>query len=173
MNKTLLILAHDNFENSVFNKKLVESLDKNKIDVHVIKDISSINIEEEQKLITKYDKIIFQFPLYWFNVPANLKYWLDKVLTMGFAYGETYALENKEIYAVVTTGSPLEKYTVDQYGTIRELTKNLENTASFIKAKYKGVIMEVYNCKPENFGGMPLYMLEKKAEEYKQIINNL
>ncbi|XP_077071623.1 NAD(P)H dehydrogenase [quinone] 1-like isoform X1 [Siphateles boraxobius] len=29
---------------------------------------------------------LFQFPMYWFSVPAIMKGWMDRVLTLGFAY---------------------------------------------------------------------------------------
>ena len=33
------------------------------------------------------DLLIFQFPLYWFSVPAILKGWIDRVFVPGFAFG--------------------------------------------------------------------------------------
>lgn len=29
-----------------------------------------------------------QFPMYWFTVPAIMKGWMDRVLTLGYAYSE-------------------------------------------------------------------------------------
>ncbi|KAG2469836.1 NQO1 dehydrogenase, partial [Polypterus senegalus] len=46
----------------------------------------SNDIMEEQKKIKAADLIVFQFPLYWYSVPAILKGWFDRVLTQGFAY---------------------------------------------------------------------------------------
>jgi len=38
------------------------------------------------------DFVIFQFPLWWFSVPAILKGWVDRVFAMGFSYnyGRSY-----------------------------------------------------------------------------------
>lgn len=33
------------------------------------------------------DLVIFNFPLFWFSVPAILKGWIDRVLVSGFCYG--------------------------------------------------------------------------------------
>jgi NAD(P)H dehydrogenase (quinone) len=33
------------------------------------------------------DLLIFQFPIYWFGMPALLKGWVDRVFAMGWAYG--------------------------------------------------------------------------------------
>ncbi|XP_039505100.1 NAD(P)H dehydrogenase [quinone] 1-like isoform X2 [Pimephales promelas] len=44
------------------------------------------DIVEEHKKLKEADIVIFQFPMYWFSVPAIMKGWMDRVLTLGFAY---------------------------------------------------------------------------------------
>ncbi|CAL1604480.1 unnamed protein product [Knipowitschia caucasica] len=46
----------------------------------------SDDIKEEHKKVLEADLIIFQFPMYWFSVPAIMKGWFDRVLTGGFAF---------------------------------------------------------------------------------------
>ncbi|XP_061622261.1 NAD(P)H dehydrogenase [quinone] 1-like isoform X1 [Phyllopteryx taeniolatus] len=46
----------------------------------------SEDIVAEQRKVEKAELIIFQFPLYWFSVPAIMKGWMDRVLTQGFAF---------------------------------------------------------------------------------------
>lgn len=41
---------------------------------------------EQQKLLWA-DVILFQFPFWWFHMPAILKGWIDRVFAYGFAYG--------------------------------------------------------------------------------------
>ena len=48
-----------------------------------------IDIEREQDQLLAHDRVILQFPLYWYSCPPLLKKWLDDVLTHGFAYGST------------------------------------------------------------------------------------
>ena len=43
-------------------------------------------VAEVQKL-QKADLVIFNFPVYWFSVPAILKGWIDRVLVSGTCYG--------------------------------------------------------------------------------------
>lgn len=43
-------------------------------------------LAEQEKLLWA-DTIIFQFPLWWYTVPAILKGWMDRVFTLNFAYG--------------------------------------------------------------------------------------
>ncbi|XP_019607941.2 ribosyldihydronicotinamide dehydrogenase [quinone] isoform X2 [Rhinolophus sinicus] len=44
------------------------------------------DIIDEQKKVQEADLVIFQFPLYWFSMPAILKGWMDRVLCQGFAF---------------------------------------------------------------------------------------
>uniref|UniRef100_A0A3Q3NQX5 Ribosyldihydronicotinamide dehydrogenase [quinone] n=1 Tax=Labrus bergylta TaxID=56723 RepID=A0A3Q3NQX5_9LABR len=46
----------------------------------------SEDITAEHKKVEAAELIIFQFPLYWFSVPAIMKGWIDRVLTQGFAF---------------------------------------------------------------------------------------
>lgn len=62
------------------------------------------------------DILNFNFPLWWFGVPAILKGWIDRVLAYGFAYGGDYGMgkdgrfKGKKAFITVTTGSPAEDY---------------------------------------------------------------
>lgn len=47
----------------------------------------SPDIAEEQEKLLWADIIIFQFPFWWFGMPAILKGWIDRVYACGFAYG--------------------------------------------------------------------------------------
>ncbi|XP_051998586.1 ribosyldihydronicotinamide dehydrogenase [quinone]-like [Xyrauchen texanus] len=44
------------------------------------------DIVEEHKKLQEAELVVFQFPMYWFSVPAIMKGWMDRVLTLGFAY---------------------------------------------------------------------------------------
>ncbi|XP_078029330.1 NAD(P)H dehydrogenase [quinone] 1 isoform X2 [Epinephelus lanceolatus] len=46
----------------------------------------SDDIVAEQRKVEEAELVIFQFPLYWFSVPAIMKGWMDRVLTQGFAF---------------------------------------------------------------------------------------
>lgn len=47
----------------------------------------SPDIQAEQEKLMWADAVLFQFPLWWFSMPAILKGWFDRVYTNGFAYG--------------------------------------------------------------------------------------
>ncbi|TDH08254.1 hypothetical protein EPR50_G00095790 [Perca flavescens] len=69
------------------------------------------DITEEQRKLTQADLVIFQFPMYWFTVPAIVKGWFDRVLTLGYAYTleKRYSqgiFKDKKAMLSFTTGSP-------------------------------------------------------------------
>jgi len=45
------------------------------------------DVRAEQEKLLWADTIIFQFPLWWYSMPAILKGWVDRVFTYHFAYG--------------------------------------------------------------------------------------
>jgi NAD(P)H dehydrogenase (quinone) len=45
------------------------------------------DVKAEQEKLLWADTVIFQFPLWWFAMPAILKGWVDRVYASGFAYG--------------------------------------------------------------------------------------
>lgn len=47
----------------------------------------SEDIAREQEKLRRADAVIFQFPLWWFSMPAIMKGWFDRVYACGFAYG--------------------------------------------------------------------------------------
>jgi NAD(P)H dehydrogenase (quinone) len=47
----------------------------------------SADIAAEQEKLLWADTVIFQFPLWWFSMPAIMKGWIDRVYAYGFAYG--------------------------------------------------------------------------------------
>ncbi|KAJ3593957.1 hypothetical protein NHX12_006290 [Muraenolepis orangiensis] len=51
-----------------------------------MEDRLSDDIVAEQRKVEEAELIIFQFPMYWFSVPAIMKGWMDRVLAQGFAF---------------------------------------------------------------------------------------
>ncbi|NXX78398.1 NQO2 dehydrogenase, partial [Urocolius indicus] len=85
----------------------------------------SKDVIEEQKKVQEADLLIFQFPLYWFSMPAIMKGWMDRVLVQGFAYDfpdcyDSGLLKNKLALFSFTTGGNEEKFTKESIsGDIR------------------------------------------------------
>ncbi|XP_027583755.2 ribosyldihydronicotinamide dehydrogenase [quinone]-like [Pipra filicauda] len=75
----------------------------------------SKDLVEEQKKVQEADLLIFQFPLFWFSMPAILKGWMDRVLVQGFAYDLSKCydgglLQDKLSLFSFTTGGTKEMY---------------------------------------------------------------
>ncbi|WP_432380035.1 NAD(P)H-dependent oxidoreductase [Duganella sp. P38] len=45
------------------------------------------DVQREQEKLLWADTVIFQFPLWWFTMPAIMKGWVDRVYSYGFGYG--------------------------------------------------------------------------------------
>lgn len=113
----LIVFSHPYPHRSHANKTILDGVSKTE---HVIiNDLYQkypdfhINISQEQSLLRQAKLIIFQFPIYWYNVPALLKQWQEVVLTRQFfladeAHGR--ALQGKSTMAVVTTGHKHRSY---------------------------------------------------------------
>lgn len=73
-------------------------------------------LQEEMEKLAAADVVNFNFPLWWFSVPAILKGWVDRVFAMGFAYGgktgiyDEGAFPDKKAFVTVTTGGPAQFY---------------------------------------------------------------
>lgn len=74
-------------------------------------------LKAEMEKLEWCDMLIFNFPLWWFGMPAILKGWVDRVFAMGFVYGngkgvyENGTFKNKTAFATLTTGGPEQTYT--------------------------------------------------------------
>ncbi|MGL6494894.1 NAD(P)H-dependent oxidoreductase [Aeromonas veronii] len=70
-------------------------------------------LEQEMQKLEAADLLIFQFPLWWFGLPAILKGWVDRVFAMGRVYGQGHIYESgkfrgKRALLSLTTGGPAE-----------------------------------------------------------------
>jgi len=77
-------------------------------------------LEAEIAKVEAADLMIWQFPLWWFGVPAILKGWVDRVFAMGRAYGGgrvygTGPFQGKRALLSLTTGGPAEAYAADGF----------------------------------------------------------
>jgi putative NADPH-quinone reductase len=115
MKNVLVVLGHSNYDNSLSNRTIVESVGANaNVTVRNLSDVSenyNFDVEAEQAAMEAADVVVFQFPFHWYSVPAILKKWLDDVLLYGWAYGEGGdKLAGKKVVVSLTTGGPEEAY---------------------------------------------------------------
>lgn len=98
------------------------------------------NILKEQQLIEAHDKLILQFPIYWFNCPPLMKKWLDDVFLNGWAYGDNNKMKNRDVRLIVTAGIKESSYkSTGRYKhTLDEVLVPFEVTFNYMQANYKG-----------------------------------
>jgi NAD(P)H dehydrogenase (quinone) len=77
-------------------------------------------LEAELQKLEWCDLMIWQFPLWWFSVPAILKGWVDRVFAMGRVYGsghiyETGRFRGKKAMLSLTVGGAKEDYLEDGF----------------------------------------------------------
>lgn len=140
----LIILAHPDFSRSIANKAVITRLQHSGLSLE-IRDLAAlypdyrIDSAAEQQALLRHHTVLFQFPLYWYNVPAILKQYFDCVLTYGFAYGTGGdQLRGKNFVASITIGAPAEDYRADgaAHFRVQELCKPLEQTAYYTQMRY-------------------------------------
>lgn len=126
------------------------------------------DVKEEMEALIKADVLILNFPLWWFDMPAILKGWVDRILAYGFAYGGDYGLykdgrfKRKMAFLSITTGSPASFYTADgAHG------RSLENILRNINEGILGLVG--YEVLPPFIG----YCVSRiPEEERKEILEN-
>ncbi len=133
--KLLVIVVHPDLNQSRANRVFVDEL---KQDSHIIvRDLYReypdwrIDVEKEQALLLQFDRIVFQFPFYWYSCPPLLKKWFDDVFTYGWAFGTGGDhLLGKTFLTATTIGGLEEGYKAggESRYTIDELLRPIEQT---------------------------------------------
>lgn len=114
--KTLILVAHPDMAESRIHRAWASELSRHpdQITVHDLYAKyrnTNIDIAFEQELLLSHDRIVFQFPLHWYQAPSLLKKWIDEVLTYGFAWGPGGdKLVGKEFLVATSTGSKSDFY---------------------------------------------------------------
>lgn len=116
MNKTVIIVGHPYWNDSVANKTIVEEFSRLNPDA-VVSNIAelypdgNIDVKAEQKKLLEADNIVLQFPIMWYSCPSDMHKWLEEVLAYGFAYGHGGdKLKGKRFIVSFTTGGSADMY---------------------------------------------------------------
>jgi glutathione-regulated potassium-efflux system ancillary protein KefF len=143
--KTLVIVSHPYPDNSKAIKALQE-LAENTQDVSVRNleslygnDLSAFDIAAEQKAHEDADRIVYMFPIHWFNLTPMLKAYMNAVWAYGWAFGpEGTALKNKEMQIVTTAGASEFTYSADGviHSSMDEVLTPMKASAYYIGMKY-------------------------------------
>lgn len=110
MARSILVLyAHPRPSRSVVNRRLrrvAEGISQVAVvDLYAEYPTHHIDARREQARVAGVDVLIFQHPVYWFSAPSLVKEWVDRVVTYGWALGESEALKGKIYLHAVTTAA--------------------------------------------------------------------
>lgn len=114
MTKTLIIMSHPDVAQSSSQQFLLAAV-KGEEQIQV-RHLESILAEQENNHFDKRieraclqeaDRIILQFPFYWYQCPSVMKQWMDEVLTLNLSQKN----KMKEFGIVVTVGAKSDRYT--------------------------------------------------------------
>ena len=114
MTKTLIIMSHPDVAQSSSQQFLLAAI-KGEEQIQ-IRHLESILAEQESNHFDKRieraclqeaDRIIFQFPFYWYQCPSVMKQWMDEVLMLNLSQKN----KMKEFGIVVTVGAKSDRYT--------------------------------------------------------------
>ena len=142
MTKTLIIMSHPDVAQSSSQKFLLAAI-KGEEQVQ-IRHLESLLAERESKHFDKSieraclqeaDRIIFQFPFYWYQCPSVMKQWMDEVLTLNLSQKD----KKKELGIVVIVGAKKDRYTAgDSVGFgIEELLRPYQALANQLGWEYQ------------------------------------
>lgn len=109
--KTLILIAHPDVMDSSTQQFLIESSSTlTGVTTRFLTD-DLFDIDYEQELLKNHDRIIFQFPMYWYSAPYMLKKWLDGVFDDKLLKN---GLKGKELGLVVSLGVSEKSFAVGQ-----------------------------------------------------------
>lgn len=146
----IIYLAHPFFEQSVANKEILSYIQKERGEYDLrnlckLYPDFKIDVEREQQALMQSNVIVFQFPLFWYSVPAIIKQWMDQVLAHGFAFGTGGdKLNGKHLILSFTVGGKKESYTPLGYNHFRieEFLRMFEQAAYLSGMHYEDPIYE-------------------------------
>ncbi|WEV43973.1 NAD(P)H-dependent oxidoreductase [Lactobacillus sp. ESL0684] len=150
----LVLTFHPNLALSKVNRHLFDQVKQSKLpnlriyDEYRLYPDEKIVVQQEQVALAWADRIVLQFPFYWYSCPPLLKKWEDQVLEHGWAYGSGgNKLHGKELLLAISAGAPKSKYQHDgEFGvTLPELLLPFRSTSNLIGTKFLSPFI-VYNA---------------------------
>lgn len=102
-------------------------------------ELAAFDVAAEQKAHASAERIVYLFPIHWFNLTPMLKAYLNTVWTYGWAFGPGgTALKGKQMQLVVTAGASRHTYSTE--GLIRssmdEVLTPMKASAYYVGMEY-------------------------------------
>ena len=114
MTKTLIIMSHPDVAQSASQQFLLAAINgEGQIQIRhleaILAEREDYHFDKtiERACLQEADRIILQFPFYWYQCPSVMKQWMDEVLTLNLLQKG----KKKEFGIVVTVGAKKDRYT--------------------------------------------------------------
>ncbi len=133
--KTLVLVAHPQVDDSATQEFLKTSADYlPEVIWHPIDALyqsGHFDQQREQQLLWQFDRIIFQFPMYWYSAPASLKQYMDDVFTRNYVIAKQH-LKGTELGLAISLGDAVSDFQAGgrEKFTISELMRPFEAFAN-------------------------------------------
>jgi len=144
--KTLVIVSHPYATRSTAIKALQQAAESTEgvvvrnLETLYGNDVGAFDVVAEQQAQEQADRVVYLFPIHWFNLTPMLKAYLNEVWTYGWAFGpEGKALRGKEMQVVTTAGASAHTYSAEGLvrSTMDEVLTPMKASAYYVGMKYK------------------------------------
>lgn len=145
--KTLVIVSHPYPEQSTAIQALEQAAlaHGDNVEVRNLESLygdnfsnSAFDVAAEQRAVEAADRIVFLFPVHWFNLTPMLKAYMNQVWAYGWAFGSAFAMKGKELQVVVTAGATEFTYSAEGLikSSIGEVLTPLKASAYYVGMLY-------------------------------------
>lgn len=113
--------------------------------------IYSPEVEAEIERMKKHDALAYIFPIWWYNLPAMLKGYIDRVWNNGFAYGSN-KLHHKKVLWLGLAAAPKEHFEKRQYDKMlsQQLDVGMAHYCGITNSKVE-ILYDTLDSRPEIF----------------------
>lgn len=145
MKSTLIIVGHPAGVNSTTQQFLYQTSQAyTSADVLILADeisdmTHSIDGDRYRDQLAQYDRLIFQFPMYWYQAPSLLKFWMDEVFQDWQSNpGWAQKMQGKEFGVVITADVAATRFHPgeDVGVTIDQLLSPYQALATYYRMEY-------------------------------------
>ena len=169
--KTTVLVFHPSLEKAYIHSRMAQAAREAGAEVRDMYQLYpdfQIDVDEEKRVLSVVDRIVLQFPMYWYSSPALLKQWEDYTLQHGWAYGhEGKALVGKELLLAISAGAQQEDYQHEGRfrHTFEEILAPFEITAEHVNLHYLPpfVLSGTFGIEPQR--------LEEELRNYQRALS--
>ena len=143
--KTLLIVSHPYPEQSKVIKALQHTAEAlSHVTVRNLEslyghDTTAFDVAAEQRAHEGVGRVVYLFPMHWFNVTPMLKAYLNQVWSYGWAFGpDGTALQGKQMQVVVSAGATAHTYSAAGLiqSSLQEVLTPMKASALYVGMSY-------------------------------------